>query len=94
MLNAKWKITILTALLSVTFLSGCNVDNNEMNQHDGGNYRPVRYNPETNQNTNNFYLDNNRANNRTFEHDENHYNTGRRLNNGDDLEFDRDRGAE
>jgi hypothetical protein len=43
----KWKISLLS-LLTIFFLSACNVGNNEMNEEDGVDPSPVRYNPDTN----------------------------------------------
>jgi hypothetical protein len=39
----KWQISILSGLLSVGFLSACNLGNNEMNEPDEVDFRPVRY---------------------------------------------------
>ncbi|WP_026581431.1 hypothetical protein [Bacillus sp. J33] len=52
----KWYISILSVLLSVSFLSACNLGNNEMNEQDGVGTRPVRYDRDNN----NGVLDNNR----------------------------------
>jgi PBP1b-binding outer membrane lipoprotein LpoB len=37
------KISIISAVLSVCFLSGCNSNKNDVNEQDNVNYRPVRY---------------------------------------------------
>lgn len=90
-MKAKWKISILSTLLSVSFLSACNLGNNEIIEQEEVDYQPVRYESDYNQNQNNE--ETNPAN-RSTNHDENPENTEKRMEKGDDLEFDKDRGAE
>ncbi|MGM0876670.1 MAG: hypothetical protein ACQEWV_18395 [Bacillota bacterium] len=64
----KWQLSILSALLSVSFLSACNLGNNEINEPEEVDYRPVRYDRENNlNNDNNDFLDNNRTNDRDLD---------------------------
>jgi hypothetical protein len=65
------------------------MDNNEFNEQDEVDYRPVRYDQNTNLNDN--YNDNNRTN-RPFIHDENPDQTDQELEKGNDLEFNKNRG--
>jgi hypothetical protein len=68
-----WKITILTSILSIGLLSGCNnTDKRDaLNQENDVNFRPVHYDRKTNVNeSNNDYK--NRENRRFLhsDHDE------------------------
>jgi hypothetical protein len=51
-MKGKWKITILSALLSVSFLSACNAGNTDFNDQEEVDYRPVRNDTDTNPNNN------------------------------------------
>lgn len=90
-MNNKWKISLLSTLISLSFLSACNVDNNEINEQDEVDYRPVRNDRDTDLNEN--INDENRTN-KPFPHDETPEQTDEKREKGDDLEFDRNRGAE
>jgi hypothetical protein len=83
----KWKMTILPALLLVSFLSACNAgNNNDFNDQEEVDYRPVRYDNDTNPNNNND------DDNRSFNHDENPDQTDKQMEKGDNLEFNKTRG--
>ncbi|WP_249593831.1 hypothetical protein [Peribacillus frigoritolerans] len=84
-MKGKWKITILSALLSVSFLSACNAGNNDFNDQEEVDYRPVRNDTDTNPNNNN-------DDNRSFKHDENPDQTDKQMEKGDNLEFNKTRG--
>ena len=86
-MKAKWKISFLSALLSVSFLTACNMGNNEFNEQDEVDYSPVRYDQNTNLNDND-----NKRTNRPFNHDENPNQTDQELEKGNDLEFNKNRG--
>lgn len=51
-------LTALSATLSLGILGACGTDNNNLNDDDGVNYRPVRYDRQDN----NDRFDNNRGN--------------------------------
>ncbi|MCL6572983.1 MAG: hypothetical protein K6T88_15075 [Bacillus sp. (in: Bacteria)] len=52
-MKGKWKLSMLSALLTVSFLSGCNADKrNELNEQDKVDFRPIRYDPNPNTNLN------------------------------------------
>jgi hypothetical protein len=89
-----WKITIITTLLSIGLLSGCNTTEKRdaLNQDNDVNFRPVRYDRKPNVNeSNNDYknLENSR-----FPHDESPEQTDDEMEKGNDLEFNKNRGAE
>lgn len=63
----KWQLSILSGLLSVSFLSACNLGNNEMNEPDEVDFRPVRYDRDNNINDNNDFLDNDRTDERDID---------------------------
>ena len=66
----KWKITIVSAILSIGLLSACNVDKRDsLNQEDDVNFRPIHYEREMNRNESNNEYKN--QDNRRFLHDEN-----------------------
>ncbi|NWQ44314.1 hypothetical protein MLOOGBEN_26865 [Bacillus sp. EB106-08-02-XG196] len=68
-MKSKWKIVILSAFLSIGFLSACNADKRDsLNQENDVNFRPVQYDLKTNVNeSNNDYKN---QENRRFLHDE------------------------
>lgn len=84
-MKGKWKITILSALLSVSSLSACNAGNNDFNDQEEVDYRPVRNDTDTNPN-------NNDDDNRSFKHDENPDQTDKQMEKGNNLEFNKSRG--
>jgi len=84
-MKGKWKITILFALLSVSILSACNAGNNDFNDQEEVDYRPVRNDTDTNPN-------NNDDDNRSFKHDENPDQTDKQMEKGNNLEFNKTRG--
>jgi hypothetical protein len=93
-MKVKWKISILSTLLTVSFLSACNMSNNKFNDQNEVDYRPVRYENDTFPNddmTNDNEL--NRTN-RSFPHNESPDQTDERMEKGNDLQFDKDRGAD
>ena len=66
----KWKITIVSAILSIGLLSACNVDKRDsLNQEDDVNFRPIHYERKMNRNESNNEYKN--QDNRRFLHDEN-----------------------
>jgi hypothetical protein len=88
-----WKITLLT-ILSLGFISGCNSaeKRDSLNQENDVNFRPVRYERKTNENeSNNDYKN---QENRRFLHDETPEQTDDEMEKGNDLEFNKNRGAE
>ncbi|KWW21299.1 MULTISPECIES: hypothetical protein [Bacillaceae] len=85
-MRGKWKITILSSILSVSFLTACNAGNKDFNDREDVDYRPVRYESDTNP------TDNNDAENRSFKHDENPDQTDKQMEKGDNLEFNKSRG--
>jgi hypothetical protein len=88
-----WKITLLT-ILSIVLLSGCNSaeKRNSLNQENDVNFRPVRNERKTNVNeSNNDYKN---QENRRFLHDESPEQTDDEMEKGNDLEFNKNRGAE
>lgn len=89
----KWIINILTIFLSIGFLTACNTEKRDaLNQDDDVDFRPVRYEPKPNGNeSNNDYknLENSR-----FPHDESPEQTDDEMEKGNDLEFNKNRGAE
>ena len=89
----KWKITILSAILSIGLLSACNVDKRDsLNQEDDVNFRPIHYERKMNRNESNNEYKN--QDNRRFLHDENPDLTDDEMEKGNDLEFNKNRGAE
>jgi hypothetical protein len=87
-----WKITLLT-ILSIGLLSGCNSaeKRDSLNQENDVNFRPVRNERKTNVNeSNNDYKN---QENRRFLHDESPEQTDE-MEKGNDLEFNKNRGAE
>jgi hypothetical protein len=90
-MKTQWKISILTALLSLS-LSACNADNNDVNEQDGVDIQPVRY--ENDSNLHDDINHNNTRGNKPFQHDETPRKTDERLEKGGDLEFNKNRGAE
>jgi hypothetical protein len=92
-MKTVWKITILT-ILSIGLLSGCNSaeKRNSLNQENDVNFRPVRNERKTNENeSNNDYKN---QDNRRFLHDETPEQTDDEMEKGNDLEFNKNRGAE
>ncbi|TDL75517.1 hypothetical protein QNH48_17295 [Neobacillus sp. YX16] len=88
-----WKITLLT-ILSIGLLSGCNSaeKRDSLNQENDVNFRPVRNERKTNVNeSNNDYKN---QENRRFLHDESPEQTDDEMEKGNDLEFNKNRGAE
>ncbi|MEH7013093.1 hypothetical protein V7087_20140 [Neobacillus niacini] len=92
-MNTKWKITILTTFLSIGFLTACNADKREsLNQEKDVNFRPINYERKLNRNeSNNDYKN---QDNRRFLHDESPTQTDDEMEKGNDLEFNKNRGAE
>jgi hypothetical protein len=91
-MKTVWKITILT-ILSIGLLSGCNSaeKRDSLNQENDVNFRPVRNERKTNVNeSNNDYKN---QENRRFLHDESPEQTDE-MEKGNDLEFNKNRGAE
>ncbi|MCM3112376.1 hypothetical protein [Lederbergia lenta] len=86
-MRAKGKILILSALLSVSLLSACNTDNNKFNEQEEIDYRPVRYDNNTDLNDDNQVK-------KPYIHDENPDETNEGMQKGYDLEFNKNRGAE
>jgi hypothetical protein len=92
-MKTVWKITILT-ILSIGLLSGCNSaeKRDSLNQENDVNFRPVRNERKTNVNeSNNDYKN---QENRRFLHDETPEQTDDEMEKGNDLEFNKNRGAE
>jgi hypothetical protein len=92
-MKTVWKITILT-ILSIGLLSGCNSaeKRDSLNQENDVNFRPVRNERKTNENeSNNDYKN---QENRRFLHDETPEQTDDEMEKGNDLEFNKNRGAE
>jgi hypothetical protein len=92
-MKTVWKITILT-ILSIGLLSGCNSaeKRDSLNQENDVNFRPVRNERKTNENeSNNDYKN---QENRRFLHDETPEQTDDEMEKGNDLEFNKSRGAE
>ncbi|MDR4947699.1 hypothetical protein [Neobacillus cucumis] len=89
----KWQIPIMTTLVSVSFLTGCNDNskNNNINEKIDVDNKPIRY--ERNPNPDNLHEDPNRGN-KPFPHDEPPSQTNQRLEKGENLEFNKSRGAE
>ena len=89
----KWKITILSAILSICLLSACNVDKREsLNPEKDVDFRPVHYERKMNKNeSNNDYKN---QDNRRFLHDENLDQGDDEMEKGKDPEFNKNRGAE
>jgi hypothetical protein len=89
----KWIITILTSFLSIGLLTACNAEKRDsLNQDDDVNFRPVRYERKTNENeSNNDYKN---LDNRRYNHDESPEQTDDEMEKGNDLEFNKNRGAE
>ncbi|MFD2195418.1 hypothetical protein [Oceanobacillus bengalensis] len=90
---------MITSILSVVFLTGCNTDeseniineNNDENEPDNVDYRPVKYDDETNTNEiNEDYMEDKKPG----AHNENPGETDMELEKGSDREFDKNRGAE
>jgi hypothetical protein len=93
-MKPTWKITILTTFLSISFLSGCNTaeKRESLNQENDVNFRPVRYERKTNENeSNNDYKNQEK---RRYLHDESPEQTDDEMEKGNDLEFNKNRGAE
>lgn len=89
----KWQLSILSALLSVSFLSACNLGNNEMNEPNDVDFRPVRYDRDNNINDdNNDFLDNDRTNDRDLDPTDVRFDRDNELdlnnNRGPDLDLD------
>ncbi|PAE44345.1 hypothetical protein [Bacillus sp. 7884-1] len=92
-MKSIWKITLLT-ILSIGLLSGCNSaeKRDSLNQENDVNFRPVRNESKTNVNeSNNDYKN---QENRRFLHDESPEQTDDEMEKGNDLEFNKHRGAE
>ncbi|SDN34163.1 hypothetical protein [Bacillus sp. OK048] len=68
-MKPKWKIAVLSVLLSIGLLTACNVDKRDsLNQENEVNFRPIDYQPKMNRNeSNNDYKN---QDNRRFLHDE------------------------
>jgi hypothetical protein len=92
-MKTVWKITILT-ILSIGLLSGCNSaeKRDSLNQENDVNFRPVRNERKTNENESNHDYKN--QENRRFLHDETPEQTDDEMEKGNDLEFNKNRGAE
>jgi hypothetical protein len=93
-MKSIWKITILTTFLSIGLLSGCNTaeKRNSLNQDNDVNFRPVRNdrNPNVNESNNDYKnLENSRS-----PHDESPEQTDDEMEKGNNLEFNKNRGAE
>lgn len=94
-MKTKWKISILSALVSMSFLSACNVDNrNELNEQDEVDFRPVRYDPNPDNNLNESNNDYKPQEKKPFRHDQSPNQTDQRMEKGDNLELNKNRGAE
>ena len=92
-MKTVWKITILT-ILSIGLLSGCNSaeKRDSLNQENDVNFRPVRNERKTNENeSNNDYKNQEK---RRYLHDESPEQTDDEMEKGNDLEFNKNRGAE
>jgi hypothetical protein len=89
----KWMITILTSFLSIGLLTACNAEKRDsLNQDDDVNFRPVRYERKTNENeSNNDYKNEEKG---RYHHDESPEQTDDEMEKGNDLEFNKNRGAE
>lgn len=92
-MNTKWKITILTTFLSIGFLTACNADKREsLNPEKDVNFHPINYERKLNRNeSNNDYKN---QDNRRFLHDESPTQTDDEMEKGNDLELNKNRGAE
>lgn len=88
-MKGKWKVSMVSAFLMVNILSACNVDNNEPNKQDDEEVDDFPVHDEDDIDTNAPNQDP-----KPFNHDENPDQTDQRLQKGDDLQFDSDRGAE
>jgi hypothetical protein len=92
-MKTVWKITILT-ILSIGLLSGCNSaeKRDSLNQENDVNFRPVRNERKTNENeSNNDYKNQEKG---RYHHDESPEQTDDEMEKGNDLEFNKNRGAE
>jgi len=88
MIKKKVLLTAMSSVMTLGLLSACGVDDNNLNNDDDVNYRPVRYN----QNDDNGILDNNNGNRGTGTLNNNNGNRGNGIfNNDDNGIFDNDR---
>jgi hypothetical protein len=91
-MKVNWKISVVSALLSISFLAGCNTNKNDVNNQNEINYHPVRY--ENDKNLHDDINHNKTRGNKPFKHDESPKQTDQQLEKGGDLEFNKNRGAE
>jgi hypothetical protein len=91
----KWKLTILSAWLTLSFLSGCNADKrNELNEQDQVDFRPITYDPNPNTNLNESNNDFKNRENKSFSDDETPRQTDLKFKKGDALKYDKNSGVE
>lgn len=88
-MKKKLLIGTLSTVMSLGFLSGCNTDNNDMNDTRDINYSPVRYNDmDDDMNRGNVRPRAFNENNRTRDN-ANYQNNGNNRNNTSPVRFDR-----
>lgn len=97
-MKSTWKKLLVASLLSLAFLAGCNMNDNndnnreqETNEQENVDYRPVKYDDETNTDEiNEDYM----RDEEPGAHNENPNETDMELEKGSHGEFDKNRGAE